>query len=520
MNLYETYTVFIPGDSAAVALGANLVAEALLQEANKRCIDIRLIRNGSRGMIWAEPLLEIQTSAGRLAFACTNPEILVELLDTGIFERELDMSVAERIHPSCLGFTEDIPWLKNQNRQTFSRCGIINPLCLDDYQTLGGLSSLKNALEQQPNDIIDAIAASGLRGRGGAAFPAGIKWKTVAECSSPCKYIVCNADEGDSGTYADRLIMEGDPFLLIESMAIAGYATGANKGYIYLRSEYPLARQILDQAIRIAQQKNLLGDSILGSEFNFDIQLFVGAGAYICGEETSLLQSLEGKRGEVRSKPPLPAQEGLFGQPTLIHNVISLCSVPAALVSSGQHYAALGINRSLGTLPFQLSGNIKYAGLVELAFGHSLRYLLDQFGQGTLSGKPLRAVQIGGPLGAYLPDRMLDTNLDYEEFIAIGAGIGHGGIVVFDDTVNLQVQARYAFQFCVEESCGKCTPCRIGAKRGLDNLSTSNDLVLVEALCEVMESGSLCAMGGMTPIPVRSAIHYFPEDFTPTELVS
>lgn len=506
----SSITLFVPLDSASVALGADTVDLAIRAQATKHALEVNIIRNGSRGMVWAEPLMELETPQGRLAFACVTPDIVDELFSNSLM-KDLDKL---KQHPSCLGLTNELAWLKSQNRKTFSRCGIIDPLCLDDYKKHGGLSGLEFALSQAPLDLVKAIATSGLRGRGGAAFPAGIKWQTVHETSDSTKYVVCNADEGDSGTFADRMIMEGDPFLLIEGMLIAAYAIGANKGFIYLRSEYPIARKILTQALRMAKECNLLGDNILGSDFDFDIQLFIGAGAYICGEETAMLESLEGRRGEVRSKPPLPAHKGLFGKPTLIHNVISLCSVPAAIKDAGRDYAAHGVNKSLGTLPFQLAGNINRGGLVELAFGMPLRDLLDNFGQGTKSGRKMRAVQIGGPLGAYLPDALLDTPLDYEAFTKIGAGIGHGGIVVFDDTVNLKEQAHYAFQFCVEESCGKCTPCRIGSQRGAEHILNTADLDKIETLCEIMEHGSLCAMGSMTPIPVRSAIKHFSEDFT------
>ena len=515
--------VYIPLDSAAVALGANETTLALECIASSRALDIQVIRNGSRGLIWAEPMLEVQTSTCRVAFACVTPAIVEELFELGVFKPGLNAhEVKDNIHASFLGPTEEIPWLKNQQRLTFLRCGVTDPLSIDDYIEFGGLDALTHALKDTPLKTVKAISNSGLRGRGGAAFPAGIKWQTVHDCESDTKYIVCNADEGDSGTFADRLIMEGDPFLLIEGMLIAGYATGARKGFIYLRSEYPIARAVLSRALQLAKCNNLLGDNILNSDFSFEIELFIGAGAYICGEETSLLESLEGKRGEVRSKPPLPAHQGLFGEPTLIHNVISLCSVPAALIDEGDFYASTGVKRSLGTLPFQLAGNIKCGGLIELPFGITLRDLIDVYAQGTLSGRPMRAIQIGGPLGAYLPESVWDTPLDYEAFINLDAGIGHGGIVVFDETVNLRDQATYAFQFCVEESCGKCTPCRIGSQRGVDQLENAKNLNLldldsalngVEDLCELMAEASLCAMGGMTPIPVRSAIKYFPEDF-------
>ena len=403
--------------------------------------------------------------------------------------------------------------VETNNRLIFNRCGRVDPLDFDGYCADGGFSAEPTSAES----VLAELRSSGLRGRGGAGFPAHIKWQTVADQSENQKYIVCNADEGDSGTFADRLIMEGDPFLLIEGMAIAASAVGASKGFIYLRSEYPEAACILTEALQIARHEGALNDI-------FDIELFIGAGAYICGEETSLLESLEGKRGIVRAKPPLPAIEGLFGKPTLVHNVITLCSVPWIIKNGGDAYRQLGVGDSTGTMPFQLSGNVKRGGLVELPFGMPLGEFIETYGGGTRSGRPMKAVQVGGPLGAYLSVEQLNTPLTYEAMAAIGAGIGHGGIVVFDDTVDLIEQARYAFAFCEHESCGKCTPCRIGSVRGRELIEdiqargcTKEKLILVKDLCEVMEKTSLCQMGGMTPIPVTSAIRHFPGDFGPEQ---
>jgi len=399
--------------------------------------------------------------------------------------------------------------VETDNRLIFNRCGRVDPLDFDAYRADGGFSTAPTSSAS----VLAEIRSSGLRGRGGAGFPAHIKWQTVADQPKSQKYIVCNADEGDSGTFADRLIMEGDPFLLIEGMAVAAGAVGASKGFIYLRSEYPEAASILAEALQIARREGALNEI-------FDIELFIGAGAYICGEETSLLESLEGKRGIIRTKPPLPAIEGLFGKPTLVHNVITLCSVPWIIKNGGDAYRRFGVGDSTGTMPFQLSGNVKWGGLVELPFGMPLGEFIDEYGGGTRSGRPVKAVQIGGPLGAYLSAEHLGTPLTYEAMSNIGAGIGHGGIVVFDDTVDLVEQARYAFAFCEHESCGKCTPCRIGSVRGrelMENIQesgcTKEKLILVKDLCEVMEKTSLCQMGGMTPIPVESAIRHFPGDF-------
>ena len=511
--------LYVPCDAAALAIGADETAQAIAAEARRRGIEIQLLRNGSRGLLWLEPLVEVETAQGRVAYGPVQAEDVAGLFDAGFTHG------AE--HRLGHGLTEEIPYLKRQQRLTFARVGITDPLNLDDYLSHGGYAGLDNALLMEPGAIVQCVSDSGLRGRGGAAFPAGIKWKTVLGAASERKYIVCNADEGDSGTFSDRMLMEGDPFTLIEGMTIAGIATGATRGYIYLRCEYPHAQRALNAAIATAYARQYLGDNICGSGLRFDLEVRLGAGAYICGEETSLLESLEGRRGQVRFKPPLPALQGLFGQPTVINNVITLASVPIILARGAGHYKDFGMGRSRGTLPIQLAGNIKHGGLVELAFGASLRELLYDYGGGTLSGRPIRAVQVGGPLGAYLPESQFDTKLDYEAFAEIKAMLGHGGIVVFDDRVDMAAQARYAMEFCAVESCGKCTPCRIGSTRGvevIDRLVAGEQPVKQEALlrdlCETLTYGSLCALGGLTPYPVLSALNHFPEDFSKAAPVS
>jgi formate dehydrogenase iron-sulfur subunit len=504
--------IFVSRDATAMALGAEKIARAIADEAQKRNVDAIVVRNGSRGMFWLEPLVEVETPAGRIAYGPVAPSDVAKLFDAG-FERGAD-------HALRLGKVDDIPFFANQERLTFARVGITDPVSVDDYRIHGGWRGLENALAMKPDDIVAAVTESGLRGRGGAAFPAGIKWKTVLGVESAQKYIVCNADEGDSGTFSDRMLMEGDPLCLVEGMTIAGLAVGATKGFIYLRSEYPHAHRALSEAIANAYEAGYLGADIRGTSRRFDLAVRLGAGAYICGEETSLLDSLEGKRGQVRFKPPLPAIKGLFGQPTVINNVITLASVPIVLDKGAQHYKDYGIGRSRGTLPLQLAGNLKHPGLVEKAFGVSLRELLYDYGGGSYSGRPIRAVQVGGPLGAYLPESQFDTIVDYEAFVAAGAMLGHGGIVAFDDTVDMLEQARYAMEFCAVESCGKCTPCRIGSTRGVEvidriksNIDREKNFAVLKDLCNTMRFGSLCALGGLTPDPVRSALEHFPEDF-------
>jgi len=509
--------IYVPLDSAAVAMGADEVAAAIAHEATANGEAVEVIRNGSRGMHWLEPLVEVEVGDQRIGYGPVSKADISELFASGLLEG--------KEHSKCIGDVEKHPFMRDQQRLTFQRCGVTDPLSMDDYKRHGGLEAVLKAIEFSEAKIVEEVKISGLRGRGGAGFPAGIKWNTVQGAEAEQKYIVCNADEGDSGTFADRMIMEGDPLLLIEGMVIAGLGVGATKGFIYLRSEYPIAADILNKSIEVAHEHKLLGNDILGSGKCFDLTVFIGAGAYICGEETSLLESLEGKRGMVRAKPPLPALEGLHGKPTLVHNVLTLCAVPYILAHGGKKYAEFGQGRSKGTLAFQLAGNIKRGGLFESAFGVKLGDLVNKYGGGTRTGKPFKAVQIGGPLGAYLPNEMLELPMDYEVMAQNGAGVGHGGIVVFDETADLVAQARYAFEFCAEESCGKCTPCRVGAVRGeevIDKLRAGTDfdenMVLLEDLCELMVDGSLCAMGGMTPIPVMSAVKNFPEDFAPRQV--
>ena len=505
-------TVFVPRDSAALSLGAEEVARTIASEGARRKVELNLVRNGSRGMFWLEPLVEVATARGRFAYGPVSPSDVPSLFDCGFLSGDA--------HRLTLGPIEEIGYLKRQERLTFARVGIVDPGSLDDYLAHGGYRGLARALDLPAEKIVDEVMTSGLRGRGGAGFPAGIKWRTTQQASAPRKYVVCNADEGDSGTFSDRMIMEDDPFVLIEGMTIAAVCAGAQQGYIYLRSEYPHAAMALKEAIGAAYQRGYLGQKIAGSAHVFDLEVRMGAGAYVCGEETAMLESLEGKRGMVRFKPPVPAMAGLFGQPTIVNNVVSLSTVPIILERGGEFYKEYGMGRSRGTMPIQLAGNVKYPGLVEKAFGVTLRELIYDYGGGTFSGRPLRAVQVGGPLGAYFPPGMLDVPMDYEAMAANKGIVGHGGIVVFDDTVNLARQARWAFEFCAIESCGKCTPCRIGSTRGaevLDRIAKRKDraetLGLLHDLCDTMTYGSLCALGGLTPLPVLSALRYFPEDF-------
>ena len=498
--------VWLPLDSAAVALGADEIAEAIQSLAAQRGVDLTLVRNGSRGMVWLEPLAEVETLQGRMALGPMTLDDVPALFG--------DLAA----HPKALGRTEDLPWLKAQTRLTFARVGLTDPLSLQDYTAHGGLEGLKRALGITPAEVVAEVTDSGLRGRGGAGFPTGIKWKTVSEAKADRKYIVCNADEGDSATFADRMLLEGDPLTLIEGMTIAGLACGATKGFVYIRSEYPVAIRIMQEAVAVAQRAGILGTSVLGHGPAFDIEIRVGAGAYVCGEETSLLNSLEGKRGIVRAKPPLPALEGFLGKPTVVNNVISLASVPVIMAKGASHYKGFGLGRSRGTIPLQIAGNVRHGGLYEIAFGLTLGQIVNDIGGGTATGRPVKAVQVGGPLGAYFPASLFDTPFGYEEFAGKDGLIGHAGLTVFDDTADMLEMARFAMEFCAIESCGKCTPCRIGAVRGMETVDRiargdSAAIPLLTDLCNTMKSGSLCALGGFTPYPVMSALTHFPDDF-------
>ncbi len=498
--------VFVPRDALAIAVGADDVAAAIA----RACPGVTIVRNGSRGMAWLEPLVEVETQAGRIGYGPVEVAEVAGLVAAGFLEGGA--------HARRVGRPEDVPFFARQTRVTFSRCGLTDPVSLPDYKAFGGLVGLQRALGMDAAAIVDEVTRSGLRGRGGAGFPTGIKWRTVMQAPAAQKYIVCNADEGDSGTFADRMVMEGDPFLLIEGMVIAGLAVGATRGYVYLRSEYPQSVLTMNEAVAAARRAGMLGPHVLGSGFAFELEVRVGAGAYVCGEETSLLDSLEGKRGQVRAKPPLPALQGFLGQPTVVNNVLSLAAVPDILAGGAEAYQALGFGRSRGTMPVQLAGNILRGGLFEVPFGITLGELVMEIGGGTASGRPVRAVQVGGPLGAYFPPALFDTPFDYEAFAARDGLIGHGGVVVFDDTVDMARMARFAMEFCAIESCGKCTPCRIGSTRGVEVIDRilggeAGQLALLEDLCETMKFGSLCALGGFTPYPVMSAVRHFGEDF-------
>ncbi|MEI9907617.1 MAG: NADH-ubiquinone oxidoreductase-F iron-sulfur binding region domain-containing protein [Actinomycetota bacterium] len=506
--------LYISKDSASRSVGSDKIATRIAEEAKARNLDITIVRTGTRGALWLEPIVEVLVGEKRIAFGPVSVADISSLFDAHFLNGG--------DHSLLLGPTDEIEWLAKQDRFTFSRVGVVDPLSTSDYEQNGGLQGLKRALELSADERVAEVMDSGLRGRGGAGFPSGIKWRTVAQLIAPVKYICCNADEGDSGTFADRILMEGDPFTLIEGMTIAAVTVGATEGVIYIRSEYPEAVASMTSALHLARQAGWLGKKIIGSEYDFDIRIRVGAGSYVCGEETAMLESIEGKRGVVRSKPPLPAMQGLFGKPTVINNVLTFATVPAIFAHGAKSYAEKGVGRSLGTQIFQLGGNVARGGIVELAFGTTLEKLLYEFGGGTRNGKEIRAVQIGGPLGAYFPKELFDVSMDYESLLAAGGMLGHGGIVVFDESVDMAEQAKFAMEFCALESCGKCTPCRLGSTRGAETIEkivhgieAEKNKKLLLNLLDVMTDGSLCAMGGLTPLPVRSAMIHFAQDFEP-----
>ncbi len=504
----NTIKIYIPNETSANSVGANTLYKTISNLINDE--NVKIIRNGSWGAFWLEPFIEVEKNGIR----------------TGACYRDIDLRHLKTIEDFFLDFEQrnpfnitEINFIKNQNRIVFSRIGHQDPLDIDYYIKTKGYESLLTALKIGHQETIDRIKSSGLTGRGGAAFPTGIKMQTVFDQDVSTKYLACNADEGDGGTFSDRLIMESDPFSLIEGMTIAAYAVGASKGYIYLRSEYPLVKDFITDAINIASKNNYLGKNIQNTDFNFDIELRIGAGSYVCGEETAMMESIEGRRGLVRSKPPLPAVKGLFGKPTLINNVVTLATIPALLSDKHSEFSKIGSSKSVGTMPFQLCGNIKNGGLIETRFDITLKEIIENYGSGTKSDRPIHAIQIGGPLGIYLSSRMLNTSLTIESLEKLNGSIGHGGIIVFDDSVDMSEQAKFAMEFCVKESCGKCTPCRIGSVRGVEiierlqkNKASKEDAILLEDLCKTLESTSLCAMGGMTPNPIHSIINYFPNE--------
>ncbi len=506
--------VYISADMSSRSIGARDVENTLRSEQERRG-DFRVVTTGSRGAFFLEPLIEVATAHGRVGYANVNASDVAALLEQGLLE-------GAAIAPFSIGVVTEHPFFKGQQRITFQRCGVIETGSIEAYENASGYAGLRRALsELGPAAIIDQVKRSGLRGRGGAAFPTGIKWQTVADIVSLKKYVVANGDEGDPGTYADRMLMEGDPFALLEGMTICARAVGAQQGYIYIRAEYPRAQAVMKQAVQSARDAGYLGASILDSGFAFDVDVRSGAGAYVCGEETALLESLEGKRGMVRPKPPYPAISGLFGQPTVINNVTTLATIPSIIVDGGDQYGSIGAGRSRGTIPLQLAGSLRTPGLVEVPFGVTLREVINTYGGGVPEGHQLLAVQVGGPLGDLMPDSGLDLPIDFDAFSAAGSMLGHGGVVVYDERTNPLQLAHRLMAYVAHESCGKCAPCRLGSQRAAEILDAMrrgetqpDDVQLIDDIAFAMRGSSLCALGMMAPTPVLSAIQRFPMWFS------
>ncbi len=488
--------LYLSNDTAARAVGAERLAQAWAARP-----EIDLVRTSSRGAWFLEPLVERDGPDGRLAWPRATIDSLSDIL-AGVGGQPIDRLL----------------FLAEQQRVTFANFGVTRPLSLDDFRARGGLAGLERAARLSPDEIVEELKVSGLRGRGGAAFPVWQKWRVAAQQPGARKFVVVNADEGDAGTYCDRMILEGDPFRLLEGLLICARAVGATQGFVYCRYEYPAAARTLREAVRLAEANGLL--TVGEGAAPFPIEVVSGAGSYVCGEETALLESLEGRRGIVRAKPPYPAVSGLYGCPTIVSNVLTFAVVPSILARGGAWHAALGTEGSRGTVVLQLGGRVKQPGLVEIPFGATLREVVERFGGGPAAGARLKAVQVGGPLGSLFPASRLDLPICYDAFAAAGAILGHGGIVVYDDETDMAELARHFMTFTAEESCGKCAPCRIGSVRGreiLERLAAGRgrggDLALLADLGETMKAASLCAHGGRAPYPVLTAIEHWGAEF-------
>jgi bidirectional [NiFe] hydrogenase diaphorase subunit len=481
--------------------------EALAQHDPDHECKCRVKGVGCMGLCAAGPLVSVDDE---IMYQNVKPEDandIIENLDKKPVERlELDLGV---------------PFFNRQEKIVLENSGRIDPEVIEDYIAAGGYSALAMALtEMTPSEVIDDVVASGLRGRGGGGFPTGLKWITVAKAISDTKYVICNADEGDPGAFMDRSVLESDPHRVLEGMAIGGYAVGADKGYIYIRAEYPLAIAHLKKAIQQAKRKNLLGNDIMGTTFNFHIEIRLGAGAFVCGEETALIASIEGKRGQPRPRPPYPADYGLWGEPTLINNVETFANIAPIIKNGGEWYSGFGTEKSKGTKVFALAGQIQNAGLIEVPMGISLREIIYDIGGGMPENRQFKAVQTGGPSGGCIPAEHLDTPVDYESLRELGSIMGSGGMIVMDETSSMVDVARYFMEFSMSESCSKCIPCRVGTAQMYNLLSkmikgeaSQRDLTLLEELCDLVRNTSLCGLGQSAPNPVLSTLHFFRDEY-------
>ena len=521
-NTYRTH-VLVCGGTGCTSSGSARIRERLEKEieANGLSDEVCVVKTGCFGLCALGPIMIVYPEGTFYSIVQEEdiPEIVTEHLLKGNVVKHLlyeETVKADKIIP-----LNETNFYKKQHRVALRNCGVINPEKIDEYIGTGGYEALGIVLtEKKPEDVIQILLDSGLRGRGGAGFPTGLKWKFAAGNDADQKYVCCNADEGDPGAFMDRSILEGDPHAVLEAMAIAGYAIGASQGYIYVRAEYPIAVQRLEIAIEQAREYGLLGKNIFDSGFDFDIELRLGAGAFVCGEETALMTSIEGNRGEPRPRPPFPALKGLFQKPTILNNVETYANIPQIIVNGPEWFASMGTEKSKGTKVFALGGKIHNTGLVEIPMGTTLREIVEEIGGGVPNGKKFKAAQTGGPSGGCIPAEHLDIPIDYDNLLSIGSMMGSGGLIVMDEDTCMVDIAKFFLEFTVDESCGKCTPCRIGTRRMLEILekitkgqATMEDLDKLEELCYHLQSNSLCALGQTAPNPVLSTLRYFRDEY-------
>ena len=521
-NTYRTH-VLVCGGTGCTSSGSARIRERLEKEieANGLSDEVCVVKTGCFGLCALGPIMIVYPEGTFYSMVQEEdiPEIVTEHLLKGNVVKHLlyeETVKADKIIP-----LNETNFYKKQHRVALRNCGVINPEKIDEYIGTGGYEALGIVLtEKKPEDVIQILLDSGLRGRGGAGFPTGLKWKFAAGNDADQKYVCCNADEGDPGAFMDRSILEGDPHAVLEAMAIAGYAIGASQGYIYVRAEYPIAVQRLEIAIEQAREYGLLGKNIFDSGFDFDIELRLGAGAFVCGEETALMTSIEGNRGEPRPRPPFPALKGLFQKPTILNNVETYANIPQIIVNGPEWFASMGTEKSKGTKVFALGGKIHNTGLVEIPMGTTLREIVEEIGGGVPNGKKFKAAQTGGPSGGCIPAEHLDIPIDYDNLLSIGSMMGSGGLIVMDEDTCMVDIAKFFLEFTVDESCGKCTPCRIGTRRMLEILekitkgqATMEDLDKLEELCYHLQSNSLCALGQTAPNPILSTLRYFRDEY-------
>ena len=520
--MYRSH-VLVCGGTGCTSSGSQQIMETLKEEIKKAGLEkeVSVVQTGCHGLCALGPIMIVYPDASFYSMVKVEdiPEIVQEHLLKGRGVTRL--LYQETVTPAGVKALIDTDFYKKQHRIALRNCGIINPEVIEEYIGTGGYAALGKVLtEMTPDDVIQCLLDSGLRGRGGGGFPTGLKWKLAKQNDADQKYVCCNADEGDQGAFMDRSVLEGDPHAVLEAMAIAGYAIGANQGYIYVRAEYPIAVERLKIAISQAREMELLGKDIFGSGFDFDIDLRLGAGAFVCGEETALMTSIEGNRGEPRPRPPFPAQKGLFGKPTILNNVETYANIPQIILNGPEWFSSMGTEKSKGTKVFALGGKIHNTGLVEIPMGTTLREVIEEIGGGIPNGKKFKAAQTGGPSGGCIPAEHFDIPIDYDNLISIGSMMGSGGLIVMDETDCMVDIAKFFLEFTVEESCGKCTPCRIGTKRMLEILTkitkgtaTMEDLDKLEELCYYVKENSACGLGQTAPNPVLSTLRYFRDEY-------